>query len=1112
VTPAPAGLSLRLDQVRALLRRRAGWAIGLGWGVLAGVLLLLAYLTLPPEGWTDGDSLPFLLLAGTLLGGGAISMLAHRALRRVIDEASLASAIERECQLPEGLVRSQVELQRRVPQGVSSSLVAAGEARLIQRLPGAPEALAGEAGRLWLGRARWSAALLLLTLVVVGVLTLLSPERTRSAWAGLANSGALLIRDPLPPLTVAPGDATLPRGALPLIEVGAVGRSEVTLHWQGVGEVLRMEVLAVAEGGAEGPLPPLETEVRYWVTSPDGARSQEFLLTPEDPSLLTQLSLEVAYPTYTRRPDESFRGLLPPRLELPEGSSLSLGGRVEGEGLGVLLVTEEGEVVARFPVSEGQFRGSWTPGVSGLLRWEVEGGLEGAILPPSVEITLVEDLPPRLELPIPGADIELSLTLRVPLLIEASDDYGIEWIEIEATRADPQGSEIPGSLDRIPVGELPVVLLRPVLDFNAWALLPGEEILLRVRASDNRPVGQVTTSPTYRLRMPGQEELRELARERIDEASGRAEELVERAARETAQLQQLEREERLTPSTGNSAGAERERFERREELRQALERQAELTREVDAVREELEEVREAMAPETPEDVELRERIAELERLLEEVLGDGMQERVEQLMSQLQGGEMPQATGELLQELLARQEMLQSRLEQALERLERTAIEEGFRGSEEELRALSQAQEELVPELREGRGAERQEELDSRAESLEERLAGLRDRLDRSGEREAAEQAGVAQEDLGRARGAMAEGTAAGAQGRGEEAAQAGAEAAASLQSALQELEEAREAWTEDQEAAMREGLRAGAQGALTLARRQGELARAFENAGPQRRSEFVGELAALMDGLRNLATGLADATRELPQVARELSQAVARAMNGVSSALEGLGRPQGPIPAAVSAATEAQRAMNEVARLALDALAQGEGDSQGSQSSAQALEELENLTAMQTVLNRDAMTMSNEIDPDGRIPRLTQMAEAQEMIAGQMGELAQLPQGGQDTQRLEEMAALGREIADELAAGRLDAGVLEAQERLLDRMLEAGRTLERDRPTEEREGSRPLPGERVAPSPLPAYLLDPTALQLPTREEMESLSPIERRMILDYFDRVNRRRATGGLP
>ena len=115
------------------------------------------------------------------------------------------------------------------------------------------------------------------------------------------------------------------------------------------------------------------------------------------------------------------------------------------------------------------------------------------------------------------------------------------------------------------------------------------------------------------------------------------------------------------------------------------------------------------------------------------------------------------------------------------------------------------------------------------------------------------------------------------------------------------------------------------------------------------------------------------------------------------------------------------------------------------------------------------------------------------------------PQGSLDA-----LAEESRAIADELRSGRLDATTLERQDRFLQRLLEAGRTLEQDGPTDERQATSARDVGRRAVTALPQDLLDPLGFPLPTPEELEALTPGQRRLVLDYFDRVNRRRASEG--
>jgi hypothetical protein len=77
-------------------------------------------------------------------------------------------------------------------------------------------------------------------------------------------------------------------------------------------------------------------------------------------------------------------------------------------------------------------------------------------------------------------------------------------------------------------------------------------------------------------------------------------------------------------------------------------------------------------------------------------------------------------------------------------------------------------------------------------------------------------------------------------------------------------------------------------------------------------------------------------------------------------------------------------------------------------------------------------------------------------------------------------------------------------------MLDAGRTLQGQEEDEkkERQSEAAKPGEIRLPAPLGARLLGRDGeIRLPTWEQLQRLSPEERRLVTDYF-----RRLAGGVP
>jgi hypothetical protein len=140
----------------------------------------------------------------------------------------------------------------------------------------------------------------------------------------------------------------------------------------------------------------------------------------------------------------------------------------------------------------------------------------------------------------------------------------------------------------------------------------------------------------------------------------------------------------------------------------------------------------------------------------------------------------------------------------------------------------------------------------------------------------------------------------------------------------------------------------------------------------------------------------------------------------------------------------------------------------------------------------------------GGSPSAQSLARA--LAQKQRGVADQLEEAGDATggDRAAQLAREARQLADQLDGGRLDAGTLARQQQLFRKLLDAGRSLEK----EEREES----GKREAKSATGSDTFTPggtaeakaaVRFRPPTWEELRGLSADERRAILDYFTRLN---------
>jgi hypothetical protein len=139
-------------------------------------------------------------------------------------------------------------------------------------------------------------------------------------------------------------------------------------------------------------------------------------------------------------------------------------------------------------------------------------------------------------------------------------------------------------------------------------------------------------------------------------------------------------------------------------------------------------------------------------------------------------------------------------------------------------------------------------------------------------------------------------------------------------------------------------------------------------------------------------------------------------------------------------------------------------------------------------------------------PQLNRMAQEQREIASKLeGMNGRMGRQEDMLGRLDQMADEAEQIAKALEGGRLPPEVLARQERLFHRLLDAGRSMEKDEVSDERVGER-----AGAFTPSKAAAIDPALMdnaaryRVPTPEELRGLPPAFRRLILDYFERLNK--------
>jgi len=897
----------------------------------------------------------------------------------------------------------------------------------------------------------------------------------------------------------------VPRGDSVQVSVRAPGRRNAALSVRAPGEPWTTRDLDLDSEGVAGlVLGPLESD-RFLTAASGGRKTDTLHVRVLFPSFLTDLQLLARFPDYIGRPDE-------PLVPGPDTIALPMGTRVRTRGRMTLPVDtvewRANDVKVPLTCDGAVFSGSLMVRRSASWNLYVRT-VQGAHLdedPPALNIVAVRDAPPQVTIPIPGADTTVPVSLRQPLVIDALDDHGMTEAALISWRVNRFGAASDSIVEQIPLPG-PVAdraVLQWVLDLNGRGFLPGDTAHYKVTISDNAPTLQVGESREYLLWFPSMSELRDDMRTRSRAVQQGADSLLT-AQRELARELEDLAAERQRGEDEQLGTADELPFSSVEQAQDLSQRQQETLDRARQLREELKQLSEAAWSAGITDPEFHSQLEDLADLLDRALTEELRQRLEALRDAVENLDAEGAR-EAMRELAQSAEQLRQELERGRELFERAAIEGQMSTLADEADELSSRQE----EWNEATGREpsdsalsRQEQaLSGRADSLAARLEELAQALEQSGKQ--GEDLQQSSQTAGDAAGEMQQAAQRAGGGDRAGAKQSGTAAGESLEALgddlRQQRDELREGWRQEVLEAMDRALVETAR----LAQRQQEVTERLNRgeSGPDVRAAQ----AAVRSGVDKLLEQLQGAAGKNALVSPQLGTALGFSKVRMSESLDQLQRANPNTRQAGEMAGEALDGLNATAY----ALLRNRADVASAESGSglgEAMERLAKMAEQQGELAGQASAMLS-LMPDATqqmLQELQALAQQQRSLADQLDRLrAEDEFGGMD-----EMAQEARELARELEAARLDRETVERQEQLFRRLLDAGRTLRSDE-EDERE-------ERVSETADPRNVRLPTNLQLPTAagprfpyptwEQLRSLTPDERQLILDYFRRLN-----GGRP
>ena len=896
-------------------------------------------------------------------------------------------------------------------------------------------------------------------------------SRKRLVWSGLAalvGAGALLGFLAVAPeraelglvnafapsrvdigFAVIPGDTTvLPGGEL---ELGCMVQSPVRIRkvrLEMTGEETESRVVLMDSKVCLVPVRATSGfSYRFRVL---GIRSEEYRVSVLEPVRVEQLGFTYRYPSYSGL--EEFRSSSTDIAAL-SGTRIEVAGEAS-QPLSAGRLAFAGDTAELELVGERGFRGEFEVTADARGRLELATGDPAGFQPvEELRVRAVPDEPPLVKLLMPGRDVDLPMSMKLGLVINSLDDYGLSAVRLHWSRDSVYESKRVGS----PGGA------REDTTYHGWdlseaGLLPGDVVTYYVTVTDNDVVSgpKQGKTPLYRVRFPTMAE--------IYQASVRQ---TERTTEELAPLRDAQEElgEELARIADQVRSEGELSWEERQALEQVLAEQQDLAQDISELRDEVAQLMEDLFEGVALDQETMERLAQLHELLSEMLPRELQESLARLQQELDQ-ESPDVR-EALERFEMDQEQLEQSIEQALEFLERVMEEQKLEELARKAEDLARAEEEIRDRAAEGDTSGLADMQDAVGAGLDSLLQELQDLA-----------ATMSDSVLADSLAALAEGARADSlpqmsdevssqlrEGSQSEASANAGEMAKKMREMSESLSGMSSGLKKKRSAEVAGQLAAAAEELLMVSRLQ-ELLESAAKLEPD-----LSERAAFQMGLHD-ATGL---------VAESLAALGSRTMSVSGRVVQELTRAMGTMKASAQTMVEnrsgpARRQMSDaratvdrVVAMLLAAMEQAQGGGGMSGSMESMMQQLSQMSADQMAINAGTSGMPIPM-PGGmssaQMQALSQLLSQQAALRQRLEQLLEQMGGERPglTSSLEGLLDEMREVEQDMADLNIDRELIERQESILSHLLDAQRSVRQRGFKEERESEAAREFER-GPSP-----------------------------------------------
>jgi len=860
----------------------------------------------------------------------------------------------------------------------------------------------------------------------------------------------------------------------------------------------------------------LNNNLEYFVEM-DEFRSETFEATVQLRPRFSNLSSIVSPPSYTKL-DSSFQSYPFSLIRAYQGSKLFLKGNLNKD-ISDLTILSSSESLDSSTVIVSNFLAEFTITKTDTISFllEDENGLQNKN-PFQFIIDPITDEYPIVELIEPSASFEMVEPNNLVLTFKATDDFNITSgqlkYELKKAYVDaPKSSTL--KLDR-PING---VLQRFNWNISELDLSSLDELTFWIEATDNDGYNGRKTSRSQEitLTVPSLVDYFESLDKKEQDVETDLESISESFEEMSETYNEFEESLKENPETN---------YENQRQVEEAAKKQEEVQKKIDELNKKFDEIKEELSENNLLSEETQKAYDELKKLMEEIDDPGLREALEKLRENMQQM-TPDQLRKAMEDVAFSEEDFKKRLERTIELFKQLKLMSDMEKLAKSFEDQARQEKELAenpPSQKEAENKRREdlEQLKKLQEAVDKLSENKSDKTEKSVSEFQKETKEELKENIEEQIKEWLEEQSKQNGGEGDQNKEEGKKQndQPNLQEPFaklaQKTRQKMAAIGKQQEQINVAGLQYVLYSLLTISSEQEDLVLlAQEN---EDRSLAYVELARDQKNVEQIFNALSDSLFELsktiPQFSNQVNTKSLELKNQLDRALNQMAERDQRNSSVAS--RQAFGGINDIAFMIANLLEQlqnsennsgGKGGSGSPQSIEQMLEQLGKMKGNQQQLNEQLQQMINDMQGErlsnDQMERLNQLAKQQNRIRKELQDLKQSGglEGDRSGSEIERMIEEMENTINDLRGGAVDQTLIERQQNILTRMLEAEKSMqERDEEEKEREGKQPGDYKRANPSDITLEELEKQIRSRLNDPNFTKYSPDYQRLIERYFE------------